>query len=151
MSFNHVVSLYIYYDVLTQNQNSTSDPKDIESIFDTISYKKGASIIHMLEKLVGEQTIRSGLSRYIHILREHFFSPKIRKCCHFLTPYQRFYERWLNKRIYKTEMKCWAVLGRAVGAAEKKTLPTAISMQLFGVVFSTFCGQKKIIIFLKTF
>ena len=50
--------------VLTQNQNSTSDPKDIESIFDTISYKKGASIIHMLEKLVGEQTIRSGLSRY---------------------------------------------------------------------------------------
>ena len=33
----------------------------------------------------------------------------------------------------------------AVGAAEKKTfqLPTAISMPLFGVVFSTFCGQKK--------
>ena len=31
----------------------------------------------------------------------------------------------------------------AVGAAEKKNLLTAISKQLFGVVFSTFCGQKK--------
>ena len=31
----------------------------------------------------------------------------------------------------------------AVGAAEQKNLPTAISMQLFGVFFSTFCGQKK--------
>jgi aminopeptidase N len=46
------------------------DPKEIEAIFDTISYKKGASIIHMLERLVGEQTIRSGLSRY---LKRHEF------------------------------------------------------------------------------
>jgi hypothetical protein len=38
-------------------------------------------------------------------------------------------------------MKFWAVLGSR-GCREKK-LPTAISMQLFGVVFSTFCGQKK--------
>ena len=45
--------------------NSLLDLKEIESIFDTISYKKGASIIHMLERLVGEQTIRSGLSRYL--------------------------------------------------------------------------------------
>ena len=47
------------------------DPKEIEAIFDTISYKKGASIIHMLERVVGEQTIRSGLSRY---LKRHEFS-----------------------------------------------------------------------------
>jgi hypothetical protein len=38
-------------------------------------------------------------------------------------------------------MKFWAVLG-SQGCREKK-LPTAISMQLFGVVFSTFCGQKE--------
>jgi hypothetical protein len=54
---------------------------------------------------------------------------------------QRSYQRWLEKRIYKTEMKFWAVLGRW-GCREKK-LPTAMSMQVFGVVFSTFCGQKK--------
>ena len=41
---------------------------------------------------------------------------------------QRFYQRWLYKRIYKTKMKFWAVF---------------ICMQLFGVVFSTFCGQNK--------
>ena len=40
-------------------------------------------------------------------------------------------------------MKFWAGLVWAVGAAEKKNFPTAISMQLFGVVFSTFCEQKK--------
>ena len=40
------------------------------------------------------------------------------------------------------EMKFWAVLGRR-GCREKK-LPTAMSMQLFGVVFSTFCGQKEL-------
>ena len=35
---------------------------------------------------------------------------------------QRSYKRWLDKIIYKTEMMFWAV-----GAAEKKKLPTAIS------------------------
>lgn len=42
------------------------DPKEIEGIFDTISYKKGAAIIHMLEDLVGEKTIRDGLSYYLN-------------------------------------------------------------------------------------
>ena len=48
-------------------------------------------------------------------------------------------------------MKFWAVLG-SQGCREKK-LPTAISMQLFWVVFSTFCGQKKFKkkTFMKTF
>ena len=49
-------------------------------------------------------------------------------------------ETWLYKKIYKTEMKFWAVLGRR--GCREKTLQTAISMQLFEVVFSTFCGQK---------
>jgi hypothetical protein len=34
---------------------------------------------------------------------------------------QRSYTRWLYKRIYKTEMKFWAVLGRS-GLQRKKTL-----------------------------
>jgi hypothetical protein len=38
-------------------------------------------------------------------------------------------------------MRIWAVLGRR--GCREKNLPTAISMQLFEVVFSTFCGQKK--------
>jgi hypothetical protein len=38
-------------------------------------------------------------------------------------------------------MKFWAVLGS--WCCREKKLPTAISMQLFGVVFSTFSGQKK--------
>jgi hypothetical protein len=47
-------------------------------------------------------------------------------------------------------MKFWAVLGSQ--GFREKNLPTAISMQLFGEVFSTFCGQKKILkIFLKKF
>ena len=44
-------------------------------------------------------------------------------------------------------MKIWAVLGSR--GCREKNLPTAISMQLFGVVFSTFGGQKKINIFFK--
>ena len=52
---------------------------------------------------------------------------------------QRSYQRWLDRRIYKTEMKLWAVLGSR-GCREEK-LPTAISIQFFGVVFSTFSGQ----------
>ena len=54
---------------------------------------------------------------------------------------QRSYQRWLDKRIYETEMKYyWAVLGSR--GWREKILPTAISMQLFGVFFSTFCWQK---------
>ena len=55
---------------------------------------------------------------------------------------QRSYQRWLDKKIYKPEMKFWAVLS-SQGCKEKQQLLTIISMQLFGVVFSTFCGPKK--------
>ena len=57
---------------------------------------------------------------------------------------QRSYQRWLDKRFYKT--KFWAVLG---SQGYRKNFPTAISLQLFGMVFSTFCGQKDI--FLKKY
>jgi len=42
------------------------DPKEIEAIFDTISYKKGSSIIHMLESYIGEEDLRTGLKQYLN-------------------------------------------------------------------------------------
>ena len=52
------------------------DPKEIEAIFDAISYKKGSSIIHMLESVIGSDDLRSGLKDY---LSEHKFSNAITK------------------------------------------------------------------------
>ena len=46
---------------------------------------------------------------------------------------QRFYWRWLDKIIYKTDIKFWADLGSQ--GCREKNLPTAISEQLFEVVF----------------
>ena len=55
---------------------------------------------------------------------------------------QKSYQRWLDKLIYKTEIKFWAVLG-SQGYREKKT-PNCPGKQLFEVVFSTFCGKKNL-------
>ncbi|XP_050303200.1 aminopeptidase N-like [Anthonomus grandis grandis] len=44
------------------------DPKEIDEIFDTISYKKGSSILRMMSLFLGEDTLRTGVSNY---LREH--------------------------------------------------------------------------------
>ncbi|XP_076056130.1 endoplasmic reticulum aminopeptidase 1-like [Oratosquilla oratoria] len=41
------------------------DPAQIEAIFDTISYKKGASIIGMLESFIGRQVLQEGLKLYL--------------------------------------------------------------------------------------
>ena len=43
-----------------------TDPNEIKAIFDTISYKKGASIMHMLESTVGEVVVRAGLTKYLN-------------------------------------------------------------------------------------
>lgn len=40
-------------------------PDEIRTIFDTISYNKGASIIHMLNKYLGADTFRDGLRLYL--------------------------------------------------------------------------------------
>jgi len=40
-------------------------PGEIDEIFDTISYNKGASIIRMLHQYVGDQTFRKGLNHYL--------------------------------------------------------------------------------------
>ena len=52
---------------------------------------------------------------------------------------QRSYQRWLDNRIYKTEMKFWAVLGSQ--AAEKKIPNCHMYAPLWGG-FLCFQGQK---------
>ena len=52
------------------------DPKEIEAIFDTISYKKGSSIIYMLEGYMGQDDLRSGLEKY---LSQHKFENAVTK------------------------------------------------------------------------
>ncbi|ODN00507.1 Endoplasmic reticulum aminopeptidase 2 [Orchesella cincta] len=46
------------------------DPREIEAIFDTISYNKGAAILRMLESVLGLNVLRHGLTDY---LNEHKF------------------------------------------------------------------------------
>ncbi|KAI4480304.1 hypothetical protein M0804_010302 [Polistes exclamans] len=43
------------------------DPKEIEAIFDIISYHKGASILNMLEGFLFEDVLKSGLNDYLNI------------------------------------------------------------------------------------
>lgn len=40
-------------------------PDEIRSIFDTISYSKGASVIHMLHEYLGKKDFRDGLRHYL--------------------------------------------------------------------------------------
>ncbi|XP_049864292.1 endoplasmic reticulum aminopeptidase 1-like isoform X3 [Schistocerca gregaria] len=42
------------------------DPVEIEAIFDTISYSKGASILYMLEKFLHQDVLRNGLNDYLN-------------------------------------------------------------------------------------
>ncbi|KZS09066.1 Aminopeptidase N [Daphnia magna] len=43
-----------------------NDPNEINELFDDISYAKGASIIRMLNKFLGEQSFRAGLTNYLN-------------------------------------------------------------------------------------
>ncbi|XP_020706338.2 endoplasmic reticulum aminopeptidase 2-like isoform X4 [Athalia rosae] len=42
------------------------DPSEIEAIFDTISYNKGASILYMLEEFLLEDVMKKGLNDYLN-------------------------------------------------------------------------------------
>ncbi|CAF1192609.1 unnamed protein product [Adineta steineri] len=46
---------------------NVTDAGEITSLFDSITYSKGASILRMLEKIVGSQTFRNGLREYLKI------------------------------------------------------------------------------------
>ncbi len=50
--------------------------QEIEAIFDTISYKKGSAIIHMLESYMGIEDLRQGLKIY---LNKHKFKNAVTK------------------------------------------------------------------------
>ena len=50
-------------------------------------------------------------------------------------------QRWLDKKICKTENEVLGCFGQT--GMQRKNLPTSISKQLFQVIFSIFCGQKK--------
>lgn len=43
-----------------------NNPNNIKSIFDTISYSKGASVIRMMNAFLGESTFRKGVSKYLN-------------------------------------------------------------------------------------
>ncbi len=44
---------------------NVNNPKEIDSIFDEISYEKGGSVLHMLEDYSGHEIFRKGLSDYL--------------------------------------------------------------------------------------
>ena len=56
--------------------DNLQDPSEIEGIFDSISYKKGSSIIHMLESHIGEENLKKGLKKY---LTDHAFKNAVTK------------------------------------------------------------------------
>jgi tricorn protease interacting factor F2/3 len=67
------VSLALNADALkTTHPISTvvSSPAEIDSIFDSISYEKGGSLLMMIEDYVGPAAFRKGLSKY---LKEHSY------------------------------------------------------------------------------
>ncbi|XP_048768229.2 aminopeptidase N-like [Ostrea edulis] len=45
--------------------SSVNSPADIDRLFDTITYQKGASVIRMMWHFLGPETLRKGLSKYI--------------------------------------------------------------------------------------
>jgi aminopeptidase N len=44
---------------------SVNTPSEIESVFDPISYEKGASVLRMVESYVGEEAFRKGVNAYL--------------------------------------------------------------------------------------
>ncbi len=44
---------------------TVNTPSEIESVFDSISYNKGASVLRMMESYVGEEAFRRGVNAYL--------------------------------------------------------------------------------------
>jgi puromycin-sensitive aminopeptidase len=63
---DHAVALH--YDGLEHThpiEVEVHDPAEIASVFDAVSYSKGASVIRMLAEYLGEKTFRDGLRLYL--------------------------------------------------------------------------------------
>jgi len=77
--WSNVVQLALAADSLQTSHPISvpvNDPKEIEAIFDVISYKKGSSIIRMLERYLGPNDLRKGLEIY---LKKHEFKNAVTK------------------------------------------------------------------------
>lgn len=77
--------LFPYYDIWTQFVTDTltraleldalnnshpievavNNPSEVDEIFDTISYSKGASVIRMLHSFIGDEDFRKGMNHYL--------------------------------------------------------------------------------------
>lgn len=83
-------------------------PKEIKAMFDSISYEKGASVLCMLEDLLGEDTFRKGLQGYLKMrqygsaTKESFFDAmnKAAIADGKSLPIARFMEAWISKPGY---------------------------------------------------
>lgn len=71
-------------DATTSTHSVTSDvwsPKEIRGIFDSISYAKAASLIRMVEHVLGEKSFYKALNKYLSArlvsnrLKQHVFHP----------------------------------------------------------------------------
>nr|CAI5820674.1 unnamed protein product [Callosobruchus analis] len=69
----NMISVFSFDSLRTSHPVSVpiGDPKEIDEIFDTISYKKGSSLLRMMSLFLGEETVRKGVSKY---LNKHKFS-----------------------------------------------------------------------------
>ena len=68
------------------------------------------------------------------------------KIVEWMVPKHRLYTRWLDRRIYKTEMKFWAVLGRR-GCREKKPPNCHKYATFWGGFFNFFLTKNIFFIF----
>nr|XP_023023668.1 aminopeptidase N-like isoform X1 [Leptinotarsa decemlineata] len=70
---DNLLGVFSFDSLMTSHPVSVpiGDPKEIDEIFDTISYKKGSSLIRMMSLFLSEGVLRKGVSNY---LRKHKFS-----------------------------------------------------------------------------
>ncbi|CAF1272229.1 unnamed protein product [Rotaria sp. Silwood1] len=80
------------HPVVVQNVTSAAE---ITSLFDSITYSKGASILRMLEKIVGANTFRDGLRDYLKMNAFNIGDPSI------------FYNNLFKNISGETFMKNW--------------------------------------------
>ncbi|CAG9818441.1 unnamed protein product [Phaedon cochleariae] len=64
---DNLLSVFSFDSLRTSHPVSVpiGDPKEIDEIFDTISYKKGSSLIRMMSLFLGEEVVRRGVSNYL--------------------------------------------------------------------------------------
>ncbi len=66
--YSDMMMMALYSDALESSHpvsSKVTDSADIGSIFDAISYQKGASLINMIMEIGGEEAMRRGLTEYL--------------------------------------------------------------------------------------